>query len=219
MIVELFETDLDRILALECRAFPEGMQATRETYQARFELGHIVLGFEDDALKGIISFSYGQFNRENPASIPDNFKTWSMQRVPASYNTVFLYNLGLAPEMRGRGVVRALVHQAFRRAMEDGCTQALAEGPIPSYAGKDNLPVNSDIRQSLDAYACGGPEPDSSLLFRDPHLLLYRHMIRCDIVRVIPGFLPEDIASGGFRAMLFRDMHDLELPPARYKIA
>lgn len=218
MIVELFETDLETILDLETRAFPPGMRASAETYRKRFHLGHIVLGFLKEELQGVISFSYGCFDKANPGTIPSNFKDWSMQPVPRGYNTVFLYNLGLAPTVRGFGVVRALVHQAFRRAMEDGCSQAVAEGPIPTYAGKRNVRLNPLIRAQLDAYARGEGQPDQDLLFTDPHLALYRRLIHCDIIRICPDFLPEDDSSGGFRAMLYRDMGDLELPQARYSV-
>ncbi|WP_341703434.1 hypothetical protein [Ferrovibrio sp.] len=213
MIASLTEADLDEIMDFEAAAFAADMQASAATYRARFRLGHVMLGYrQQQALRGVISFSYGQFDPRDPATLPADFKTWSMQPVPPVFDTVFIYNLGLRPGTRGTGAIQALIVGALRRAVADGCRQVVGEGPIPSYAGAGHVRANPDIRSALDAYAAGGPEPDGELLFRDPHLALYRRISPCRIVRVMPGFLPSDTASGGFRAMLYRDL--VACPPA-----
>lgn len=213
MITELFETDISEITSFETKAFPAGLQASAETYRKRFRLGHIMLGYRpshdvDTALQGVISFSYGCFTPDDPSTIPDNFKDWSSQPVPKNFDTVFIYNLGRLPQTRGIGAVRALTQHALDRAKRDGCRQAVAEGPIPSYAGNDHARPNPEIRHGLDAFARGGSPPPPDLLFKDPHLALYRQLCPCAIIRVLPNFLPADAASGGFRAMLFRDLRD-----------
>lgn len=206
MIAELTENDLDEIARFEERAFPEGLQAHPETVRERFRLGHLMLAERRSGLQGAIGFSYGRFDPADPSTIPASFRDWSRQTVPADYDTVFIYSLGLSPEIRGTETVATLVDAALARARADGCRKILAEGPVPSYAGTDRIRPNPAIRAALDAFAAGGPPPPEELLFRDPHLALYRSLCPCTIVRVMPDFLPADRASGGFRAMLFREV-------------
>jgi hypothetical protein len=206
MIVELSEQDIPEIMTLEKEAFSIEMQASELMYKKRFDLGHILLGLRLNNLKGIISFSYGMFDPKKPETIPGDFYTWSTQRVPPQFNTAFIYNLGLSPELRGTQAVRELIIKALERAETDGCFQLLGEGPIPSYAGNTDTQCIPDIKTALDSFALGGEMPSQSLLFKDPHLALYRRVCPCSVIRIIPNFLPEDVASGGFRAMLFRDL-------------
>ncbi len=215
MLVELFDRDIEEIMECEQSAFAAELQASRETYLKRFALGHIVLGYRPNRLTGIISFSYGVFDQRDPSTIPNRFYDWSMQAVPATFDTVFIYNLGVVSGFRGIGVVRALIDGAVSRAFADGCCQIVGEGPIPSYAGNEQVRPIPHIRRSLDAFATGGPAPLEDLLFKDPHLALYRRLCPCSIIRVIPGFLPTDAASGGFRAMLFRDLRDRSANPSQ----
>lgn len=203
MIVELRASDLDAIMELEAASFDDSIQANREIYQTRFSLGHIMLAYRDDKLRGIISFSYGQFDPDNIGTIPDTFAEWSQQPVPKVYDTIFIYNLGVLPSERGRLVVKELVKAALERARADGCTAALAECPIPSYAGNEHVHCIQEIREALDAYCAGGVVPDEQLLFRDPHLSFYRKLYRCRVAAIKPRFLPSDRASGGYRAMLY----------------
>lgn len=213
MIVALSEADLDEIMDFEAAVFASALQASAETYRTRFRLGHVMIGYRDERLRGVISFSYGKFNPRDPSTLPTVFKVWSMQPVPVGFDTAFIYNLGLRPGTRGTGAIQALIVAALRRAVQDGCHQVVGEGPIPSYAGAGHVHANPEIRAALDGYITGGPVPDDELLFRDPHLALYRRISPCRIVRVIPNFLPEDAASGGFRAMLFRDLRECPLMP------
>jgi len=212
MIVELFETDLAEIMDFEKVAFEAAIQANLETYRQRFRKGHVMLGLRKQGIQGVISFSYGIFDPNDPFTIPKDFGNWSTQSVPSNYNTAFIYNLGLSPTTRGTGAIQGLIFAALRRAIMDGCHQVLAEGPVPSYSGTRHVRANPDIRASLDAHAAGGAFPDEELLFRDPHLALYRRICHCKILRIMPDFLPSDVASGGFRVMLFRDLQDLTLP-------
>lgn len=202
MIVDLCKDDMDAILALERVAFPLALQASPSRYEKRFAQGHIMLGYKDEDLKGIISFSYGVFDMQYPSTIPDCFSDWSTQATPIRFDTVFIYNLGVDPEVRGTSVVPQLVRAALARAKKDGCHQALAEGPIPSYFGSGQVRENPAIRRALDSFALGGPMPSEDLLFEDPHLYFYRKLCRCSIVTVKKDFLLEDTESGGFRAFL-----------------
>lgn len=211
MIVMLSEADLDEMMEFEAEAFEPEIQASVETYRARFRLGHVMLGYRQDRLHGVISFSYGRFDPRDPSTLPTSFKAWSMQAVPAGFDTAFIYNLGLRPGTRGTGAIQTLILGALRRAQTDGCHQVVGEGPIPSYAGNSHVRANPEIRAALDAYGAGGAPPEEDVLFRDPHLALYRRISPCRIVRVMPGFLPSDAASGGYRAMLFRDLRDFPI--------
>lgn len=223
MLVQLTRDDLDEMMALERDAFAAPIRASAATYLHRFDLGHIVLGYRSDRLDGIISFSYGLFDPGDPSSLPDNFADWSNQPVPSGFDTAFIYNLGLRPMARGTGILPRLIAGALGRAGRDGCIQVVAEGPVPSYAGNDHIRANPLIRAALDHHAAGGEPPPQALMFRDPHLALYRRMADCSIIRILPDFLPEDVASGGFRVMLFRKLaapgSDAPQPPRAETLA
>lgn len=201
MIVELTRHDLSEIIEFERSTFEAGIQADQSLYERRFDLGHIMLGYRAERLLAVISFSYGLFDRSRPESLPDNFHAWSTQPVPAAWDTQFIYNLGLARDVRGTAVLRSLVCAALGRGADDGCRQVVAEGPLPSFAGNGKVKPNPAVRDCLMSIA-QGMHADTEVLFSDPHLALYRKLRHCTIVRVIPDFLPADAASGGFRAML-----------------
>lgn len=206
MIIQLQPQDLDAIMQLELLSFDAAIQASRNVYLKRFALCHTMLAARaasEQSLRGIISFSYGRFDPAHPAAIPDNFAAWSQQPVPPNYDSVFIYNLGVAPGERGRICARELVAAALQRARRDGCVRALAECPIPSYAGNRHVRQAPALRAALDAYAGGGAAPPDSLLFKDPHLRFYRKLYDCRVAAIMPGFLLEDVASGGYRAMLW----------------
>lgn len=209
MIRELTILDIDIIIEHEKKAFITEMQATRETYISRFEKGHISLGyFSSGELSGIISFYYGLYDPGKPESIPNTFSNWSSPCMSKKYDTVFIYNLGFVRSGRGTGAIKKLIHTAFEKAYTDGCYQALGEGPVPSYAGNTHVRSNLEIRRNLDHYTNEGVAPSDELLFRDPHLFLYRRITGCSVVRIIPSFIPCDTASGGFRVILFRNLYD-----------
>lgn len=203
MIVELTTDNLDEIMAVEIASFDAEMRATRDTYRRRFQLGHCILAYRSQQLLGLISFSYGRFDPANVATIPDTFAVWSEQRNDPNFDTVFLYNLGVLPISRGKHVARSLVTAALNKARMDGCVRALAEAPIPSYAGKGHINADPAIRDAIDAYEQLGRWPDKEVLFRDPHLSFYRRLYNCEIVAIKPHFLPADKASGGNRVMLY----------------
>ncbi|MEM9102290.1 MAG: hypothetical protein AAGB12_08195 [Pseudomonadota bacterium] len=210
MLVELFENDLEAMLQFEKKAFPKSMQASYALYAQRFQLGHKVYASINSAIEGIISFSFGNYDVSQPQRIPNNFYDWSTQVTPKAFDTVFIYNLGLSPLMKGTQTAKALVYKVLDFAKKQGCTQVLAEGPIPSYAGNHHIKINLAIRNALDYYAKDGITPNQKLLFRDPHLCLYRKWVNCRIVRVLPNFIPQDVPSGGFRVMLYRDLLSLD---------
>ncbi len=213
MIAQLALRDLDAICALEAAAFEMDMRASQSTYRARFALGHVMLGYRNNKringeLAGIIGYSYGSFHPEDLTTLPDHFSNWSMQETIPDGNAAFIYNLGIAPSLRGTAITRDLVHAAIDKITTDGCRYIIAEGPVPSYAGNDHIARNPLITTALDRFAKENKMPDPDLLFTDPHLSLYRRFWPCSILCIKPDFIPADQASGGFRVMLFHQITD-----------
>jgi hypothetical protein len=140
--------------------------------------------------------------------MPRTAKAFSMQPVPENYNTLFLYNLGIHPDVRGLRCFRMLFFGAMDRGKADGCVQGIAETPVPSYAGSEHVAANPAVRAAIDACVCGGPLPTIAQLRADPHLALYLRLSKAEPVAVYAGFLPADTASGGNRVMLYRTLTD-----------
>lgn len=198
--------DLDVIMALERTAFEPSIQADTATILARFALGHRMLGaFDGEDLVGAIGFSSielgGDFDR-----VPGLFKAYSTQPVPPNPDTVCIYSLGIVPSARGLRRARLLIDSAFNFGRSKGLQGVLADGPIPSFAGNDQVRVRPEVRRTIERYLATGEFPPDDDLLKDPVLALYRRLTGCRFVRLLAGFLPEDEASGGWRVLLHRDL-------------
>lgn len=212
-IVELGPGDIDRIMALEARAFDPSIQADADVVRRRFTLGHRMLGVEEDGrLVGSIAFSLVRFDRHDMADFPPTFKTYSTQPVPPDPDTVCIYSLGVAPESRVLQVARLLVHTCFDEGFNNGLGQAIADGPLPSYAGNNQVRPRPEVRAMVDRYAATGQLPSQQEFLQDPILALYRRLTECNFIALLPDFIAEDEASGGWRVLLWGKFKGPYLP-------
>lgn len=204
-LVTLGPQDIDRVMELERDAFDATIQARPETVLRRMEMGHQLLGAEiDDRLVGAIGFSTTTLGPEDFSGIPTTFKEYSTQSVPAGADTVCIYSLGIVPRARSLSCARLLIDSAFDHGRVHGMARVVADGPMPSFAGNEQVRPRPEVRAMVERYLATGEFPSRSDFLKDPVLALYARLTGCDFVRLIEGFLPEDEASGGWRVLLHR---------------
>ncbi len=217
-IVAAGPADIDPIMELEAKAFDPELQASRQTVLDRFALGHhmLVARLRDPGqggrLVGQISFSFIRFSPDDPSSYPTTFKAHSSQPVLPDANTVCLYSLGVDPADRRVVLFRDLVEGALAMGRQAGLEHAVADGQLPSYNGNDQVKARPEIRRMLERFRETGAMPSDAEFLHDPALAMYRRLTACRFYKLLPDFIPEDTASGGWRVLLYRVLTP-PLPP------
>jgi GNAT superfamily N-acetyltransferase len=203
---------MERIVALERRAFAPALQADRDMVRRRFALGHIMYAVQDgEDLHGLISYSYARFSPEDREGFPRTFRDFSTLPVPRDFNAAFIYNLEVDPAARGGRAAPVLVRTVLDRAKRDGCTWAVADGRPSSYRGsmpcaQERVQHDPEFARAIDGHLRGGPFPSRAQLLRDPTLALYHRLTGCEFLWVLPDFVPEDGAAGGMRVILYGNL-------------
>ncbi|MDQ6798713.1 MAG: hypothetical protein M3011_11990 [Actinomycetota bacterium] len=207
-LVELGPDDIDRIMELETAVFDVSIRADRSTVLHRFSLGHGMSGAEDATgrLVGAIGFSPANLGGPDFERLPATFKEYSTQAVPGDAGTLCIYTLGVAPTARGISSPRPLINAAFEYGRRAGLRDVVADGPLPSLAGSDQVRPRSGVRSMIDRYLETGELPGQKAFLQDPVLALYSRLTGCRFVKLLPEFLPEDTASAGWRVLLHRDL-------------
>lgn len=209
-VVSLGTQDIPAILALENVCWLPAIRADEQTLRKRFGLGHIMLGLlAGDALLGIVSFSYTLSSPEKAIGLPQTFREFSNRTMAPEYNTAFAYNLNIHPRARRGNLTMKLIQAGLSRMRKDGCRYVLGAGRCPSYNGSlaggiEIIPPAPDFRRSIDQCVQTGMLPAPEELLVDPILRFYRRALDCEFLRVIPGFLPGDSASGGFGVIFYK---------------
>ncbi|MDQ6928493.1 MAG: GNAT family N-acetyltransferase [Actinomycetota bacterium] len=200
-------TDIDRIMDLEQQAFEPSMQADRKTVLQRFSLGHHMVGApHDDRLVGSIAFSAARLGDDPVVGLPSTFKEYSCQPVPPDPDTLCIYSLGIEPSARGLGVTRTLIHAAFAWGRAQRLPRVIADGPLPSLAGNEQVAPRPATRRMIDRYVATGEMPADDELLQDPVLNLYRRLTGCRFKALLRDFIPADTASEGWRVLLYLDL-------------
>lgn len=200
--------DIERIMELETTVFDVSMRAERSTILHRFSLGHVMSGAEDATgrLVGAIGFSAANLGGPGFEGLPATFKEYSTQPVPGAAGTLCIYSLGVVPAARGISSPRLLIDSAFEYGRRHGLRDVVADGPLPSLAGSDQVRPRPGVRWMIERYVETGEFPEQKAFLQDPVLALYFRLTRCRFVKLLPDFLPEDTASGGWRVLLHRDL-------------
>jgi GNAT superfamily N-acetyltransferase len=199
-------SDIDRIMQLEQKAFEPAMRADRETVLERFSLGHRMLGVPDgDRLIGTIGFSAAELGADL-IGLPATFRDYSRQPVPPIPDTLCIYSLGIEPSARGLSPARSLIHAAFDWGRAEGIPRVIADGPLPSLAGNEQVAPRPAVRRMIDTYLATGEMPVDEEFLVDPVLSLYRRLTGCRFKALLPRFIPEDAASEGWRVLLYLDL-------------
>ena len=206
-LVTLGVEDIQRIMELETKAFEPAMQASEETVLERFSRGHSMIAVADrQRLVGAIAFSRIRFSPHDLSGFPTTFKAYSTQPTADDADTLCLYSLGVEPAGRVVATTRLLVHTALGVGRLDGMVKAVADGPLPSFAGNAQVERRPAVGQMLERYMETGEMPAQHDFLQDPVLALYHRLTNCQFLALFPNFLPEDTASGGWRVLLYREL-------------
>lgn len=207
-LVLLGVDDIDRIMTLERLAFNAPIQADPHTVLHRLSLGHRLVGAEEEGghLSGAVGFSHLRISLDELHRLPTKFKEYSTQTMASDADTICIYSLGIAPVARGTGLARRLIDEAFGEGRRLGFKAVIADGPLPSLNGNDQVRPRPAVREMIERYLVDGMFPSRDQFLRDPVLALYSRLTGCQFRRLVPDFLPEDEASGGWRVILSRDL-------------
>jgi len=208
MIRQLTLADLPDILDVEQRSFVPGARASEETLRRRLQSGHTVLGAENSSgLIGQVSFLSAEFDPLNQAAFPQSQMELSLQPNKPGANAGFIYNLATAPGYRGLSLVRKLYRAATEAIVASECEFVVGAVRMPSYRGSqagptENIPMSPVFSAAVDRYLAGGRLPSLREFCHDPLLAFHHRMSGGDFVWILPGFEPNDAASGGMYTVL-----------------
>ena len=134
--------------------------------------------------------------------------------MPPDANTVCLYSLGVDPTARQVVLFRDLLESALAMGRQAGLVHAVADGQLPSFNGNDQVKARPEIRRMVERFLETGAMPADEEFLHDPALGMYRRLTGCRFYKLLPDFIPEDTASGGWRVLLYRLLTpELPVPP------
>ncbi|HEY8355664.1 MAG TPA: hypothetical protein VIK69_11710 [Methylophilaceae bacterium] len=201
--------DIDDILFLETIAWPHGLRASAATIRQRLAIQHIMLGaFQHDALIGIAAWRYDMFDPGLHHPYPKDFDAFANRPSYPGSNAAYVYNFALAPAIRktkkGADIGLSLIASGIDILIADGCKYLVGASRCPSYAGDDDgVAQNRSItplRAAIDNLTSGATTSnDLDIPWQeDPVLSFYKHALNCRFTAVLPAFMAEDRASGGY---------------------
>jgi hypothetical protein len=210
VVLQLTVDDAPRIAQLDCESWPQALRVSETTVVHRFELGHSMLGVEhDDELLGVVAFSYTSWSPQPTDTFPVSNAQFNSQPHDEQHNCAFAYNLVTHPKLRGSSISRRLIAAGLAQLRCDGCEYLLGHARCPSYNGSDvpgieHFSANIAFRHAIDDAVQADTLPGLDVLLLDPVLRFYYRALRCTFVRIMPGFLPDDEASGGNAVRFFK---------------
>ncbi len=207
------EKDIDTLEALEKAIWIPELQASRDAILTRLRHGHRLLaGVEQGKLSGMIGWCYSDFALSDGAeSFPRTFAQFSTcaSCSPPRSSSAFIYNVGIIPAAREKGVGSLLLQRAFEEIGKEKITQVFLDSRLPSYNGSqghahENVPQNSRFRDAIDGYFARNLFPDPGQFALDPAIRFYMkngfkpwHIVR-DFI--------DDFPSGNMRVICYLNL-------------
>ncbi|HSH97036.1 MAG: hypothetical protein ACAH07_01905 [Methylophilaceae bacterium] len=206
---------MSEIMHLETLSWPAELCATESKILQRLAWQHVVLGArENDKLIGMAGWRYASFQPNK--NFPTNFDLFANLPNDHNHNAAFAYNFAIAPTLRksrlGSEVATGLIMEGIKILLQNKCRFLVGASRCPTYAGnndgyKENLNIkNPDIYSAIDHCITSQLSPiDDTLPWQsDPILSFYKQALDCVFLKVLPGFMPEDIASGGHAIAFYK---------------
>lgn len=211
LIRHLRPDEWQAVVDLEEAAWPPPLRAGRATVEARFGLGHSMMGaWRDERLVGLGCYTLSDLDPREETSFPRTFAEFSRVPRSAAPTTAYTYNLCIHPAARRLDLTLPLVGRMMADAAGAGCRLAVGDGRCPSYSGSveapDRVRPNPRFRDAIDAWHRTGRRPSDAELLLDPVLRFYRRTTGCSFLHLRPDFLPQDAAAGGFRVIFLIDL-------------
>ena len=209
----LHKSDIDKICSLEKAIWIPELQASRETILTRLCNGHKMLAIKErDKLLGIVGWRYSRFSiQDPPGNFPRKFSEFSTCKScsKTEAQSTFIYNVGVKPTCREKGVGSLLLQWAFEKIREDGIYQVFLDSRMPSYNGSREYPhetvqQNLEFRYAIDRYFTTNQFPDSSDFIRDKAIRFYMKNGLASWL-IIKGFI-RDEPSGNMRVICYLNL-------------
>ena len=204
--------DIPRIISLENASWIPSLRADDNTLYERISQGHVFFGAEvEGQLVALLSSRLGWFTPEDLTDFPKTFSEYASGFSPDFSNTGFVYNLNVDHKVRGRGIARVLMAIAQDEARKVGCKYIVGDGRCPSYNGSmsdevEFIKQNPRFKEALNIGVATGSLPSIADLLLDPVLRFYFRRLQCTFVKLIPRFIPSDVASGGHRVIFYKQI-------------
>lgn len=204
MIIRFAEAeDVEALAALEALSWAPALAADAETIRERFDdLGHHCVLAEVDAVP-VAACSYYHTDLDPVAFLGrvERITDVTRGRAASAGCSTCAYNLCLHPAHRGGTTVQRVIAAALRDVCAAGIREVFGVVRCPSYAGAgpddpESVLADRAVHDAINHGAADGGVPRMETLLADPLLRFYFRTLRCRYVRVIPGFLPGDCASG-----------------------
>lgn len=209
----LHKSDIDKICDLEKEIWIPELQVTRQTILTRLLNGHKMLAIKErDKLSGIIGWCYSRFSiQDSPENFPRKFTEFSTHKscTKTEAQSAFIYNVGVKPKCREKGVGSLLLQGAFEKIREDGVYQVFLDSRMPSYNGSREYPhetVQQDVEfgHSIDRYFTANQFPDNTDFLRDKAIRFYMKNGLAPWL-IVKGFI-QDEPSGNMRVICYLNL-------------
>lgn len=204
---------LDDIAALEASAWPTPLRASSALIEQRLRWNHVMLGaFRKNHLVGITSWRYDHFDPANP--MPENFDAFANRPNGPSYNAAFVYNFAITPALRntkpGGALALSLISEGIKILIENRCIYLVGASRCPSYAGDNESPNRChhapQLQSAIEGYRTESILDRTLPWQQDPVLSFYKQALDCTFQQTLPGFMPEDRASGGYAIGFYKKL-------------
>jgi GNAT superfamily N-acetyltransferase len=207
----LCSPDIEKIMNLENETWVPALRATRETILSRLAMNHHILAIhQNNALLGMVGWSYSSFSYEDsPALFPKNFQEFSFSQSvdPSAAYSAFIYNVGVKPSARKKGIGSLLLSNTLEKIKGDGISQVFLDSRMPSYygsysSGNELIMISYRFQHCVDEYFITHKMPFKHELALDETVRFYfENGFEPWFMR--KGFI-QDEASGNIRLICHR---------------
>lgn len=211
--LELSNADISRLARLESESWDHALRADTQMIRKRLSMGHqAIVAEKGDRFIAAVCYYHTSHEPGDFRGFPRSFQSFASMSASAPVRSTYVYSLCVTPQERGRGSVQAVVDCVVADARAVGAKVIVGDGRCAAYAGSEHGPdrVRHDpvFQQAIDSWHRTGVRPETSLLIRDPLLRYHHRRNGCELVHLAPDFLPEDLASGGFRVIFVKHLVD-----------
>jgi hypothetical protein len=229
-IVSLSVLDLDQIMDLENEVCSDLIRANKEKIKKRLDLGNVMMGCKNTEGKLIASvgFRYGFFNPDDFKLFPTTFTNFSDPDPNfVKPNAGFIYSMNVLKEYRTLAVSKnglkpkfipgLILDAVLSRMKQEGLTYLLGDGRPAFFNGsKEDIEFEAYeedpvLRDILSRYSSGlniPTEEEKVKLMEFPVFKSYNKLLGggLKISWIIAHFFPEDIPTGGYRVILYKQI-------------
>ena len=212
VIRPLHPSEVGALADLERASWPTSLQASGDTIRRRLDLGHDCIVAEvQGRLVCAVCYVLTAQNPNDRAAFPTTFAAFSSLPRTAPVVSSYAYSLCVHPDWRGQAAVFRVLDALLSTSREAGARYLIGDGRCPSFnglaePGPDRVMANPIFQETIERWHRTGVRPTDDQLIVDPVLRFYKRYLRCRFMHLAPGFIPEDLASGGYRVIFAVDL-------------